>query len=244
MSFYLKALAALAVTARAAPLADNSEYDFNACHGSNTAPEQIHLAYASDRGMTVSWNTPSHLSRPTVRFGSSKWNLNRYAWSDVSVTYPTSTTFSNHVTLTELQPDTVYYYVPQCGDVRNPYSFKTSRPAGKGEPFVFAYVADLGTMGADGLTTHVGTGAANPLKPGETNTIQSLTQFKSSYDFLWHCMFDVFILCSWSILTMAVLMLCSWRSCVCRLLVERGNSRLFAKHYHCRWRQSLRKDPE
>jgi acid phosphatase type 7 len=189
MSFYLKALAVLAVTAGAVPAGDNHEYDFNACRGAKTAPEQIHLAYASDKGMTVSWNTPAHLSRPTVRFGSSKYNLNHFAWSDVSVTYPTSTTYSNHVTLTGLKPDTVYYYVPQCGDVRHPYSFKTSRPAGNGKPFVFAYVADLGTMGPDGLTDHVGTGAANPLKPGEINTIQSLTQYKSTYDFLWHCMF-------------------------------------------------------
>jgi acid phosphatase type 7 len=36
------------------------------------------------------------------------------------------------------------------------------------------------------LTTYVGVGAANPLKPGEVNTIQALANAKSSYDFLWH----------------------------------------------------------
>ena len=47
-------------------------------------------------------------------------------------------------------------------------------------------VADLGTIGANGLTTYVGVGAANSLKPGEVNTLQSFTNAKSSYDFFWY----------------------------------------------------------
>ncbi len=31
-------------------------------------------------------------------------------------------------------------------------------------------IGDMGTMGPDGLSTKVGTGAANPLKPGDLNT--------------------------------------------------------------------------
>ena len=47
-------------------------------------------------------------------------------------------------------------------------------------------VGDLGTMGPDGLSTTVGKGANNPLKPGEKTTIESLDSMKTSYEFVWH----------------------------------------------------------
>jgi hypothetical protein len=147
---------------------------------------QLRLAYAGDTGMVVSWNTFSQLSRPTVRYGLSPHDLRETAWSTVSVTYPTSTTYNNHVQLKDLKPDTLYYYQPEFSNSTTPYTFRTSRPAGDGTPYSIAVVVDLGTMGPDGLTTHVGKGAANPLRVNEINTIQSLSQFKSGYDFLWH----------------------------------------------------------
>lgn len=136
--------------------------------------------------MIVSWNTYSKLDRPTVSFGEHPNQLYRQAFSDISITYPTSTTYNNHVKLDGLQPNTLYYYLPEYSNATTPYTFRTSREAGDKTPFSVAYVADLGTMGPDGLTTHVGTGAANPLQPGETNTIQSLADFQSDYDFVWH----------------------------------------------------------
>lgn len=147
---------------------------------------QLRLAYAGDTGMVVSWNTFSQLSRPTVRYGLSLHDLRETAWSTVSVTYPTSTTYNNHVQLKDLKPDTLYYYQPEFSNSTTPYTFRTSRPAGDDTPYSIAVVVDLGTMGPDGLTTHVGKGAANPLRVNEINTIQSLSQFKSGYDFLWH----------------------------------------------------------
>lgn len=118
--------------------------------------------------------------------GQVPYSLDMEASSNVSVTYQTSTTYGNHVKITGLKPDTLYYYRPIYDNCTTPYTFKTSKPAGDGSSMTVAVVVDLGTMGADGLTAHVGVGAANPLRPGEVNTIQSLTNAKSSYDFLWH----------------------------------------------------------
>lgn len=150
-----------------------------------TVPMQVRLAYAGDSGMTVSWNTYSQLSQPSVRYGKHPDHLNKVASSDVSVTYKTSTTYNNHVKITGLEPDTVYWYQPMYGNAA-PLSFKTSRRAGDEEPYTVAVVVDLGLMGPDGLTTHVGKGAANPLKPGDNNTMQSLQALGSETEFLWH----------------------------------------------------------
>jgi hypothetical protein len=132
---------------------------------------QIRLAYAGDTGMTVSWNTFSQLSHPSVRYGRHPKLLTEVAFSDVSITYKTSTTYNNHVKITGLEPNTLYYYQPVNSNATAPYSFKTSRLAGDEEPFTVAVAADMGLMGPDGLTTHVGNGAGHPLKPGDTNTI-------------------------------------------------------------------------
>jgi acid phosphatase type 7 len=150
----------------------------------NTQPGQIRLAYAGPNGMAVSWNTNQQLSNPTVYFGQDVNHLDGSASSHISTTYPTSTTYSNHVVIQGLQPETKYYYIPECGT--QVYTFKTSRPAGKGGSFKFAMVGDMGTMGPLGLSTTVGKGAANPLAPGETNSIQSLQAFQHDYKFVWH----------------------------------------------------------
>jgi acid phosphatase type 7 len=176
MLFSLKAATVVALATTT--LADKRD-DCN----DNTAPVQVRLAYAGDRGMSVSWNTKQKLSKPTVYFGTGS-DLDGSASSDVSITYPTSSTYNNHVTIAGLHPDTRYHYMPQCGN--RVYSFTTARSVGKGEEFKFAMVGDLGTMGPDGLSTTVGTGAKNPLKPGEKTTIDSLHSLKTSYDFVWH----------------------------------------------------------
>ena len=151
-----------------------------------TTPMQLRLAYAGDTAMMVSWNTYDKLKKPTVKYGLSAESLHHTASSSISVTYATSSTYNNHVKITGLKPDTEYFYQPEFSNVTKPYTFRTSRPAGNGKPYSVAVVVDLGTMGNDGLTTHVGKGADNPLKLGETNTIESLAEHKSSYDFLWH----------------------------------------------------------
>ncbi|OAA63085.1 metallophosphoesterase [Cordyceps fumosorosea ARSEF 2679] len=154
------------------------------------AAGQIRLAYHGDEGMMVSWNTFEHVAGPSVRWGLSRDNLDNTASSETSVTYPTSTTYNNHVLVAGLQPDTTYYYLPSPLPQGNhePYSFKTARPAGDAQPFSVAVVIDLGTMGRLGLTDHAGKGARpeNVLKPGEKNTIDSLASTAGGWDFMLH----------------------------------------------------------
>lgn len=149
-----------------------------------TSPIQIRLAYAGDNGMAVSWNTNEQLTNPTVYFGKDIRTLNRFASSHVSTTYPTSSTWNNHVIIKGLEPYTTYYYQPQCGN--QTYTFQTPRPAGEQVEFNFAMVGDMGTFGPDGLSTTVGKGASNPLLPGQLTTVQSLADFKNAYEFIWH----------------------------------------------------------
>jgi hypothetical protein len=133
--------------------------------------------------MSVSWNTKSKLAKPSVEFGTTM-ELGGTVSSSESVTYPTSSTYNNHVVITGLQPNTRYHYQPYCST--RIYSFTTAKSVGDGDDFKFAMVGDMGTMGPDGLSTTVGKGAANPLKPGEKNSIDSLHEHKTSFDFVWH----------------------------------------------------------
>jgi hypothetical protein len=108
----------------------------------NTIPKQIRQAYAGDHGMTISWNTNQKLSKPTVFYSIDSKHVYGSASSNISITYPTSSTYNNHVTISGLKSDTTYYYIPDCGNTT--LSFTTSRKAGDGTPYSFAYVADLG----------------------------------------------------------------------------------------------------
>ena len=151
-------------------------------------PVQIRSAYAGPTGMIVSWNTFSKLpAPPTVQFGFAP-NVLPFTSSPKngqSVTYPTSLTFNNHVRLTNLFPNTKYFWRPAFSNKTSIFSFTTSREKGDHTPLVVAVAVDLGLIGPDGLSTTVGTGAANPLLPGEITTIQSL-QLHNDFDFLWH----------------------------------------------------------
>lgn len=165
--------------------------------------------------MTVSWNTYEQLQEPEVRFGLTPHTLflSNKAGSDASTTYPTSRTWNNHVTLNGLIPNTKYYYQVSNANASQIHSFKTPRLKGDrtvgkpslllirwslvidsiallcyhpDQPFTNVVVVDMGLFGNDGLSTTVGKGAANPLKPGETNTIQRLTSTKDDYEFVVH----------------------------------------------------------
>jgi hypothetical protein len=166
----------------------------NALVANSSINSQTRLAYAGSTGMTVSWNTFSFVSQPTVYYGLTP-AMGQIATSNVSVTYDTSLTYNNHVKITGLTPDTVYYYLPvpmisspTNGEGAGPFTFKTSRVAGDSTPYSIAVVVDMGTMGPEGLTTTAGKGVSpnNILKPGEINTIQSLSAAVDQFEFLWH----------------------------------------------------------
>lgn len=134
----------------------------------------------------VSYNTFKHEARPFIRYGLSPNSMDMIAYSETSVTYPTSLTYNNHVPLAGLRPNTKYYYVPHDSHTSTPYSFTTSRVAGDPTPFTVAALVDMGTFGTLGLSTHVGTGAANPLAPGEQTTIQGIKEQLDDFDFIVH----------------------------------------------------------
>ena len=116
-------------------------------NGNDRDPMQVRLAYAGATGMHVSWNTYAQVHKPSVRWGTSPGKLNNVASSGVSVTYETSSTYSNHVKIGGLKPDTLYYYLPQhSGKKAEPFSFRTSRITGDHTPFTAAVVVDLGTV--------------------------------------------------------------------------------------------------
>lgn len=197
-------------------------------------PMQVRLAYAGESGMMVSWNTYSKLARPIVHYGRRPNQLTQVASSDVSVTYQTSLTYNNHVPLQGLDPDTVYYYLPQFSNATEPYSFKTSRSAGDQSPYSVAVAIDMGVMGPDGLTTRVGKGGGHPLKPGDNNTLQSLQAQGADTDFLWHreslYRFDL----------LPILTNRSGRHRLRRLLAQGGDSGFPPQHHHCQWIEGVR----
>jgi hypothetical protein len=141
--------------------------------------------------MVVSWNTFQKIARPKVHYGLSPYSLRYLAESNVSVTYNTSLTYNNHVPLMNLEPDTLYYYLPEPllkdNSTTTPYSFRTSRLPGDGTPYSVAVTIDMGTMGPDGLSTTAGAGVSpnNVLGPHDNNTVQSLIAVVDSYDFVW-----------------------------------------------------------
>jgi hypothetical protein len=159
--------------------------------GKTAINSQVHLAYAGSTGMTVSWNTLTQVKTPTVKYGLTPKSLIYTATSSVSVTYNTSLTYNNHVKVTGLKPDTVYYYQPipllKDNTTSLPYQFRTARSVGDGTPYSVAVVVDMGTMGPLGLTTFAGDGVSqnNVLGPFDHNTIQSLDAVSDQYDFLW-----------------------------------------------------------
>ena len=157
----------------------------------STINSQVRLAYSGSTGMMVSWNTFFQVETPTVFYGREPHALINWATSSVSVTYNTSLTYNNHVKLTGLEPDTLYYYLPEPllkdNTTDAPYSFRTSRVPGDGTPYTVAVTIDMGTMGPEGLSTSAGNGvsANNVLQPGETNTVQSLIAAVDQFDFIW-----------------------------------------------------------
>ncbi|KAH8880484.1 Metallo-dependent phosphatase [Thozetella sp. PMI_491] len=117
-----------------------------------TTPTQQRLAFNGPNAVTVGWNTYEQLSQPCVQYGLSSSALTSQACSTSSVTYPTSRTWANSVTLTGLSSATTYYYkiVSTNSTVDH---FLSPRAAGDKTPFALDVVIDLGVYGADGFTT-------------------------------------------------------------------------------------------
>lgn len=135
--------------------------------------------------MSVGWNTYEKLNQPCVQYGTSNQSLSSQACSNVSVTYPTSRTWANSVTLTALQPATTYYYkiVSTNSSVDH---FLSPRTPGDQTAFNMDAVVDLGVFGADGFTT-TKRDTIPSIQPGLNHTtIASLAQTVDDYEFVLH----------------------------------------------------------
>ncbi|ANB11426.1 hypothetical protein AWJ20_4236 [Sugiyamaella lignohabitans] len=166
--------------------------------------QRIALGKNSDE-MSISWNTLRDIRRPRVYYGLSEDSLDRVEYG-MSSTYSTSWTYSNHVTLKGLEPNTTYYYKVSYSEQEPAIrSFTTPPVVGKDEldhefkPFTFASVADLGHVGTQGLGLYPSTsedmdfGIRNVLekhgifsKPPVKSTFESLVEHVDEYDFVWH----------------------------------------------------------
>jgi acid phosphatase type 7 len=116
------------------------------------APQQIHLAYGtpSYSSITVSWQTLNFTSTSQVKYG-----LQSNSLTNTAVGLPPTTylyTYDHHVTITGLEPKTLYYY--SCGDASagfsDVYNFTTAPLPGQEFPLNIALFADMGNYNSAG----------------------------------------------------------------------------------------------
>jgi phosphodiesterase/alkaline phosphatase D-like protein len=105
------------------------------------------------------------------------------------VTYPTSRTFSNAVTLTGLKPGTTYYYRITSTNSSVEHFFSPRVPGDK-TPFSIVATPDLGVYGADGFTIK-GDQTKRDMIPQidpslNHSTIDRLAQTVNDYEFVLH----------------------------------------------------------
>ncbi|KAK3941965.1 Metallo-dependent phosphatase-like protein [Diplogelasinospora grovesii] len=154
-----------------------------------STPTQQRIAVNGPNSISIGWNTYTQLSQPCVQYGTSSNGLTSQACSTSSVTYATSRTWSNSVTLTGLAPATTYYYkiVSTNSSVEH---FFSPRPAGDKTPFTMNAVIDLGVYGADGYTIQMDQTKRDtiPFVPPSLNhtTIDRLAQTVDDYELVVH----------------------------------------------------------
>ena len=137
----------------------------------------------------MGWNTYQKLDKPCVQYGASSNSLTSQICSTTSITYPTSRTYSNVVTLTGLTPATTYYYkiVSTNSSVEH---FMSPRVAGDKTPFTMNAVIDMGVYGADGYTIKGDNSKRDTIPQIDPSlnhtTIDRLAQTVDKYEFVIH----------------------------------------------------------
>ena len=137
----------------------------------------------------MAWNTYKSLAQPCVEYGTAPTNLHQRACSSWSVTYPTSRTWANVVTISNLIPSTKYYYkiVSTNSTIEH---FLSPRLVGDKTPFNVSVVIDLGVYGADGFTIEMDHTKRDEIPNVEPSlnhtTIARLADNHNKYDFVVH----------------------------------------------------------
>ncbi|KAF2642671.1 Metallo-dependent phosphatase [Massarina eburnea CBS 473.64] len=154
-----------------------------------TTPVQQRLAVKGPNAVSVGWNTYKKLDKACVQYGTSSDALSSQICSANSVTYPTSRTYSNAVTLTGLTPATTYYYriVSTNSSVDH---FLSPRVPGDKTPFTMNAVIDMGVYGADGYTIQGDSAKRDTIPQIDPSlnhtTIDRLAQTVDDYEFVIH----------------------------------------------------------
>ncbi|OTA65191.1 Metallo-dependent phosphatase [Hypoxylon sp. EC38] len=154
-----------------------------------TTPVQQRLAINGPNAISIGWNTYEKLDQPCVQYGTSSDALTSEACSTSSVTYATSRTYSNAVTLTDLSPATTYYYkiVSTNSSVEH---FFSPRVAGDTTPFAMNAVIDMGVYGADGYTIQMDETKRDTIPTIDPSlnhtTINQLANTVDDYEFIVH----------------------------------------------------------
>lgn len=115
----------------------------------STPPGGLHLTYGADPGrdMVVSWSTPASVRNPRLLLGDVSGQYGSAVAAE-SVASPGLATVQHHVRLTDLGPDTRYYYrATHDGSASSEFSFATARPTTSRSPRPVRFTAfgDQGT---------------------------------------------------------------------------------------------------
>ncbi|UKZ72479.1 hypothetical protein TrVFT333_000108 [Trichoderma virens FT-333] len=154
-----------------------------------TTPVQQRIAVNGPNSVSIAWNTYKQLSQPCVTYGSSATSLTQQTCSQSSVTYQSSRTWSNVVTINNLSPATTYYYkiVSTNSSVDH---FFSPRVAGDKTPFSINAIIDLGVVGPDGYTIQNDQTKRDTIPTIDPSlnhtTIQRLAQTVDDYEFVIH----------------------------------------------------------
>lgn len=102
--------------------------------------------------VSIGWNTYQELEEACVEYRTSSDALTERACSSsAAITYATSRTHFNTVTLADLTPASTYYYKIVSGNSSMEHFF-SPRVSGDPTPFALNAVPDLGVYGVDGYT--------------------------------------------------------------------------------------------
>ncbi|OAA35272.1 Purple acid phosphatase-lik [Metarhizium rileyi] len=157
-----------------------------------TTPVQQRIAFDGPNSITVSWNTYKQLGRgkACVKYGTPDCSLKKQVCSSKSgVTYPSSRTWFNSVTIPGLSPATKYcYQIVSTNSTKS--TFLSPRLAGDKTPFSINAIIDLGVYGEDGYTIKMDGKKRDqiPYIPPSLNhtTIKRLADTINQYEFVIH----------------------------------------------------------
>ncbi|KAI5248855.1 Metallo-dependent phosphatase [Aureobasidium subglaciale] len=150
-----------------------------------TTPVQQRIAFKGPNAISVGWNTYEQFAEGCVQYGKSANSLTSQACSAQSLTYGTSRTWANSVTLSGLDAATTYYYkINSTNSSVN--HFMTARAPGDKTAFNLDVVVDLGVYGADGYTTSRKRDIPYVQPALNHTTIAALANTIDDYDFVLH----------------------------------------------------------